>query len=362
MPSEGLIYHERIVDKRTDLRAVPQGSAEPHPGTKRLIAYRQGALTAAERDAVQEHLSLCPRCTGMLRELRTFEADAADGGAPADPDPLREEAWAALVQRLPAKSPAIRPVTELPDSIRHSIRNRSPRFLGAAVAALLLVAAGLSGLAFMERQRSAALERRLAEREAAVSGIERSLADASRQLDAARGRIRDLETERAVPPSPEASTRSSSREAELAARVAELTSELEELRRSAETPRDRIAAAEIEVSLAPRFVLRGQESPGSDLLLGGGAVNRVTPQGGSFTAGMSLPDSPLYPEIRIELADRRSGKVVWEGRQPGDALLGDDGASITVHGLTPGRYRLRIEGLQSDRARLLAEYLLDVQS
>jgi anti-sigma factor RsiW len=43
-----------------------------HIGLKRLIAYCQGRLPAAQCEAVQEHLSLCPRCTGLLLELRGF--------------------------------------------------------------------------------------------------------------------------------------------------------------------------------------------------------------------------------------------------------------------------------------------------
>lgn len=315
----------------------------PHPGTQRLIAYRLGTLPAAEREGVQEHLSLCPRCVGLLRELRDFEA-AVESGAQA-PEPLREEAWADLRRRLPEKPQAIRPVAQLP-------RPRAPYFVRAAgisaIAALLLAVAGLGLLVWTERQRSAGLERRLAGQEEAISGLQRSLADAGRRLDAERGRFRSLE-------------------AETAGRVAALSTEVEKLRRNPPAPeRDRLASAaapdipDIQVSMAPRFVLRGAEPSGGDVLHGGGETNRVKTRDGSFTVGLGVPDDLpfFFPEVRLEIVDR-NGRMVWSGRRPGEAL-GDGGASVTIQGLRPGRYRLRVEGLQPNRTRFLGEYALDV--
>ncbi|HEX3130194.1 MAG TPA: zf-HC2 domain-containing protein [Thermoanaerobaculia bacterium] len=315
-----MIYHERIVDK-------PRMELTPHPGTKRLIAYRQGTLTAAERDAVQEHLSLCPRCTGLLRELRELEA-AVESGAPA-PDPLREEAWASLLQKLPAKPPAIRPVAPLP-------RSRAPYLARAAsivgIAALLVAVIGLALLFRAERQQ-------LAARDQTLAGLRLSLADAGRQLDAAHGRIRLLEQEKA-------------------SQAAELNARLEKLRRSAPIPSgERIA--DVGVSLSPRFVLRGEEPSGDDVLRGGGETNRARSRNGSFTVGLGPSETQVFPEIRLEIVDR-NGKVVWSGRRPGESL-GDDGASLTIQGLRPGRYRLRVEGLQPNRTRFLGEYALDVE-
>ena len=56
------------------------------------------------------------------------------------------------------------------------------------------------------------------------------------------------------------------------------------------------------------------------------------------------------------------GKVLWSDRRPGSALLGDAGTSVSVNGLGPGVYRLRIEGLSQDRTELLAEYVLEVEA
>ncbi|MFL6196581.1 MAG: zf-HC2 domain-containing protein [Thermoanaerobaculia bacterium] len=300
------------------------GGAGPHVGTKRLIAYRQGTLAEAEHEAVQEHLSLCPRCAGLLLELRDFEADAARDSGPAP-----RQAWESFVRRLPAPAPAPPPP------------RRIPRFLYAAAAALLLALLGLSAwmavTAQRSRERLTHLEQQLKQREDALAALRRSLGEAERQLDAARGQ-------------------SSGRVAELEARVAALTSDLEQLRASQPV----VASRQIEALVAPRFALRGQEPGESGFLQGNGAVNPVLAREGRFTLALSLAGHPAYAEYRLALFDGK-GKALWSARQPGKALLGDAGTSIAVNGLSPGRYRLRVEGLQPGRADLLAEYLLAVE-
>ncbi|HWN44117.1 MAG TPA: zf-HC2 domain-containing protein [Thermoanaerobaculia bacterium] len=328
---------EKRIDLKTALRelaAEESGKAGPHVGSKRLVAYRQGTLPAAEREAVQEHLSLCTRCTGLLLELRLFEATAAEGDA--ELEPLRQEAWESLVRHLPPPPPRAR---------------RTPRYLYAAVAALLLATVGLSFWAAVTVQRSRRLEQRLEAREATLADLRSTLAETERQLAAVRGQI-------------ESRGQTAGRVEELEARLAELTSAPEELRRAPQAAGgDRFAAAagEIEVSVAPRFVLRGQE-PSDGLLQGKGAVSsvRLPEKGDRFTLALSLAGHAVYGEYRLELVDQ-SGRVLWSGRRPGNALLGDAGTSVLVNGLGPGAYRLRIEGLRPDRTELLAEYLLQVE-
>ena len=352
-------------EKRTDLKAAlrelaaeESGDAGPHVGVKRLIAYREGTLPAAERESVQEHLSLCPRCTALLLEMRDFEAAAA--GIDAGPESLRREAWDSLEGRLPGKTPAVRPFASAARP-QAQPRRRLSRVILAAAAALLLTVLGLALWAALtaqqERARLTRLEQQLEEREEALDSVRRSLAEAERQLDVARRRIQGFEKEMADrrPGRGE----DASRVEELEARVTELTSELEELRR-----RDRtvVASREIEVSVAPRFSLRGQEPPGAGLLRGGGVVNpvRTPPREGRLTVALSLADHPTYGEYRLELMDR-DGKLLWAGRRPGSSLLGDAGTSVSFDGLSPGLYRLRIEGLHPDRSELLAEYILEVE-
>lgn len=332
-----------------------------HPGMKRLIAYREGRLPEAERETVQEHLSLCPRCTGLLRELRDFEA-AAGGAVEPGPEALRQEAWESLVRRLPGRPPAsspVRPVAALP-----ARRRPVPVFAYAAAAALLLAVIGLSIWSMFtvrqERRRLAGLEQRLEERESALAEARRALAETGRQLQEARGRIQALQEDK---PETRPDTRPDTRETELEARIAELTADLEKLRRIPRSPggSDRIAAGsqQIELSAAPRFALRGQE-PEDGFLRGGGAVNPVR-QADRVTLLVNLADHPAYGEYRFELTDA-DGKVLWAGRRSGRSLLGDAGTTLSVAGLGPGRHRLRIEGLNPDSTGLLGEYLLEVKA
>lgn len=347
-------------EKRTDLRATLRelageeaGDAGPHVGLKRLIAYRQGTLPAAERETVQEHLSLCPRCTRLLLELRDFETAAASGET--GPESLQQEAWDSLVRQLPPKTPVVRPIASA--ARREAQRQaRRPRFVVGAAAALLLAAAGFTLWAtvtvLQERQRLARLEQRLEEREAALAALERSLAGTERQLAAVRGQIQDREKERTA------------REDELEAKVAELSAELAALRRPAQPPerRDRIAVASetIAVSVSPRFALRGQEIPDTGFLRGAGEANVVRPKKDRITVALSLARHPADDEYRLELVDR-DGKVLWTGVSQGRSLLGDAGTSVSVSGLGPGLYRLRIHDLNPDRSELLDEYLLEVK-
>jgi len=342
-----------------DLAAEEARDAGPHVGSKRLIAYREGTLPAAEREAVQEHLSLCARCTGLLLELRDFEAAAVREDA--GPESLRQDAWESLAQRLPSKTPVVRPLA-LPEPPRRHLS----RFVIAAAAALLLAILGLTLWAAVtvrrERLRLANLEQRLEAREIALAALRISLADAERQLDAARRQVQDLEKEKIDTGRGEPA----GRVRELEARAAELTAALEELRRTSQTPEKRnqavVASREIEVSVSPRFAVRGQENPDGNLLQGRGTVNpvRIAPPTDRFTVALSLDDHPVYGEYRLELMDR-NGEILWSAGRPGKSLLGDAGTKVSVSGLRPGLYRLRIKGLQPERGELLGEYILKVE-
>ena len=342
---------EKRDEKRTDLKAALRALADeesagagPHVGLKRLIAYRRGALPAAEREAAQEHLSLCPRCTALLGELRDFETAAAHGDA-AGPEPLREEAWESLAERLPRKGSAIRPIA---GGRRKASRPWHASSVAYGVAAALLLA--ILGLAVwatitvrQERRRTALLEQRLNDKETALTAAQRSLAEAERQLAAARGQS------------------STDQVQQLTARVAELTSALEKLRRTKPTG-TAVASRNLEVSVAPRFSLRGQESPDTGLLQANGTINpvHIATSGDRFTVALSLADRPAYDQYRFELMNR-AGEVLWAGHRPASALLGDAGTSVSLTGLAPGLYRLRIEGLHPDRSELVAEYALKIE-
>jgi hypothetical protein len=323
----------------------------PHVGTKRLIAYREGRLPETERDEIQEHLSLCSRCTGLLRELRDFEAAAA-GAVEPGPESLREQAWDALSRRLPRAEPAVRPIATFP-----SRRRPVPAFVYAAAAALLLAAIGLAVWSTVqlrqERRHVAELEQRLKERESALAVAQQTLAETERQLQAASDRLRGREIQAPAP--------RDSREEELEERIAELTADLEKARRPPGSPggRDRVVAGprQIDLSAAPRFALRGQEAPAP---LRSGESTSVR-QADRITLAVDTAGHPVFPDYRFELQDA-DGKTLWSGRRPGKTLLGDAGTALAITGLAPGSYRLRMEGLSTDRTELIGEYRLDVKA
>jgi hypothetical protein len=340
-----------VDDNRIDLKAglrelaaEEAGGAGPHVGMKRLIAFREGTLAAADRESVEEHLSLCPRCTRLLRELRDFAAAAASGEA--GPESLRQEAWESLAARLQQETPVARPIAITGPS---RARRRAPLVFLAA--ALLLAILGFVlwtvGAARQERQ-VARLEQQLRERDASIAALRKSLAEAERRL-ASRGESRDPERKR------------------LAQQVAELTAALAELRAEPNRPERREqlarASADVAVAVSPRFVLRGEAPPGGEFLRSGGAVNevRLAPREERLSVLLGLAEQAEFDEYRLELLDRQ-GHLLWAGRRPRRSLIGDAGTAVSIDGLGTGRFRLRIEGLRPDGGDLLAEYVLEVEA
>src|SRR6185312_14223458 len=76
------------------------GTAGQHVEVERLTAYYEGRMTAAEREELQEHLSLCVRCSVLLRELQEFAADSGERGL-SGPESLEQDAWELLAQSRP---------------------------------------------------------------------------------------------------------------------------------------------------------------------------------------------------------------------------------------------------------------------
>lgn len=336
---------DRRTDLKTALRELAAGEVEalgPHLGWRSLLAYREGTLDAAEREALQEHLSRCGRCSDLLRELKDFEV-AATGSGPRVPEPGKQEAWKSLLERLPHEAPPARP---LAGPLPRAEPRRTPRWALAAAAALLLTLVGLSlwtaTTLRQERRRLASLAQQIEERERSLAELRRTLAEAESRLGAANG---DL--------------------AQQHVRVAELSAALEELRHAARAPeaRDRpvLASRQVEVSVAPRLALRGQ--PQGTLLRAGGAVNpvRLPPGGEPLSLSLDLANHPHYGEYRLELLDR-DGAVLWAVRRQAGAMLGDAGTTVAIGGLEPGRYRLRVEGARENGTDLLAEYVLEVEA
>lgn len=75
-------------------------AASQHVELERLTAYYEGRMTAAEREELQEHLSLCVGCSTLLRELHEFASDSGERGL-SGPEHFEQEAWELLVQSRP---------------------------------------------------------------------------------------------------------------------------------------------------------------------------------------------------------------------------------------------------------------------
>ena len=100
-----------------------------------LGAYRQGRLAPEDREALQDHLALCPECADTLLELGRFQESMEAGeamSAASVPSAETEASWQALRARLPRRQPPALP------SPRRSPSPRSFYALAAALAACVI--------------------------------------------------------------------------------------------------------------------------------------------------------------------------------------------------------------------------------
>jgi len=91
---------------------------QEHPSPNRLIAYVDGGLSAADRDAVRAHLALCPSCAGYVLDYAHFDELGARVPGEALSDEEVEADWQAVAARvgLPAKRPSASVVQPRPCS------------------------------------------------------------------------------------------------------------------------------------------------------------------------------------------------------------------------------------------------------
>lgn len=117
-----------------EAEAARRGRQE-HPDPDLLLSYHEGALPAADRERVQEHLAHCPSCARVVLDFQTFPEVKL-----MDPELALDEretgaAWQRLRQALP---PAARPAP------RRRLRFATPQMGWALAAGLLVATVGLS--------------------------------------------------------------------------------------------------------------------------------------------------------------------------------------------------------------------------
>ena len=98
-----------------------------------LPDYLEGTLDGSLRSAVEGHLRECVRCTGLVRDLRSIEAEAAKL---PDLVPSRD-LWQGIETRIAA------PVIPLATRPERS-RRLAPTWMGIAAAALIVTTAGIT--------------------------------------------------------------------------------------------------------------------------------------------------------------------------------------------------------------------------
>lgn len=290
------------------------GAAGQHVEPESLTAYYEGRMTAAEREELQEHLSLCARCSVLLRELHEFAADSGERGL-SGPERLEQEAWELLVQSRPVATTE-RPMPRFP-FVQHFFSEASAGLLHAVFHP------------FATRQRVEPLSPVEDTAHHPYMVVLRR-GEASPESVFLHGEDKVVKDEKVNP---------------------EGTLPL----------LGRIAAGR-SVRVPPAATLRDGETCPATIFLREGTVNsvRIPVQEGGFTVTVSLAKYPPHRKYRFELRDR-NGKVLCSCHQRGESLSGDAETSVYVAAHSPEFYRLRIEGHDANRRELLVEYLLEVE-
>jgi hypothetical protein len=121
----------------------------PHDVEELLGAYALDAVDSIEREAVDQHLAVCPRCRAELHDFREVAAMLAYEGAPAPDD-----VWTRIVSSLEEEPPPLRVPIE-PDgragvAVVSLAERRAPRghrlswaLAGAAAAVVVMLVGAL---------------------------------------------------------------------------------------------------------------------------------------------------------------------------------------------------------------------------
>lgn len=258
-----------------------------------------------------------------LRKVQELER------GPAEPETsLESRAWRreVMAPALAALGPS--PVSIAPPSQPLNLPKRTP--ILAAIAASLLLAAGLAGWAVWQNREIARLG---TERRMLAAALEKERLQAAQALRSAEGNSQ---------------RRFSEKLAEERARVADLEQRLA----AAETKTPDFPEALLNVPVAilnPAELLRGREP--REVFLDSKAPY--------LTVALNLGEAS-YPSYRAIVRRDGSAKVVWQS----DELLSSDDRllfSLSPNLFPPGTYRIEAFGLRNGRAESLGDYELAVR-
>jgi hypothetical protein len=159
--------------------------------TEKLSEYLDGELPAADRRAVERHLSACAHCAGIFAGLSSVVARARS----IDPRPPKEDLWPGIAERI-GDRPAETMLTRPPLAFRMVSRQVSVSVLQLAAAAVLLMAVS-GGLTWSIAGRTAAHRRADPSADLQVRGASGADLPPSREASADRhgpggdGQVRD---------------------------------------------------------------------------------------------------------------------------------------------------------------------------
>lgn len=139
-------------------RLATERRGEGHPAADRLLAYHERTLPPGERESLQDHLAVCPRCARTVADMAAFP----DVASPGFEEPVAEEELGEELDRLRRRIAGA--VPGQPDSPRRATAGgqRWALLLAAGLAVALVALAGWSALQSkrldLQRQRIAELE------------------------------------------------------------------------------------------------------------------------------------------------------------------------------------------------------------
>jgi hypothetical protein len=290
----------------------------PHPSIEELEALQAGALKEARREALVDHLSTCPDCIALIRDLQAFGPESGLG-----PDPVPgevERATAAALAEIRRQALAQQP------AYRRGSRQLFPRWSAArgpyalaasALAALLSLVIWLAPMA--GRERVADLAARLEALQLEATRLRSRAEEAEQQREATQHRLGELQRS---------------------------TTALSEERRRLLSPQPN----------TPILDLRPRRE--RDVGAGDGVELRLPRRAGWVSLVLSLPADTIDPPYRFEVRDAGGEVTASAGGLEPNAF---GSLTVTVHQtlLPEGRLEIWIYG-DSGAGSPLARYPLDV--